>query len=191
MTACLSTFCLICCLFVPTKFHFSSSVLLCSSQLGSGQKVKMKAIFSTTARFKVAVFEESFCTNFGCFCSFFFPKIYLLLFLVASHVSLNPLPLISAIFAAYLSCLFKKLSYLPFHCSFKISVSFYIACFWLTKFTVMGFSRQSNFLFLITKKSIRRSKIITKYDFRAKKNIQKHNSLSCSCTLSENKIHNF
>ena len=108
MTASLSTFCFICCLFVPTKFHFSSSVLLCSSQLVSGQKVKMKAICSTTARFKVAVFEESFCINFGCFCSFFFPKIYLFLFLVASHVSLNPLPLISAIFAAYSCLLYLK-----------------------------------------------------------------------------------
>lgn len=114
MTASLSTFCFICCLFVPTKFHFSSSVLLCSSQLVSGQKVKMKAICSTTARFKVAVFEESFCTNFGCFCSFFFPKIYLFLFLVASHVSLNPLSLISAIFAAY-SCLLYLKNYHIYH----------------------------------------------------------------------------
>ena len=94
MTASLSTFCFVCCLFVPTKFHFSSSVLLCPLQLVSF--------------FKVAVFEEIFCTNFGCFCSFFFPKIYLLLFLVASQVSLNPLPLISAILAAYFCLLYLK-----------------------------------------------------------------------------------
>lgn len=125
MTACLLTFCFICCLFVPTKFHFSSSVLLCPLQLVSGQKVKMKAIFSTTARFKVAVFEESFCTNFGCF-----PTIYLLLFLVASQVSLNPLPLISAILAAYFCLLYLK-NYHIYH--------FIVPSKFLSRFTLLAF----------------------------------------------------
>ena len=90
----------------------------------------MKAIFSTTACFKVAVFEESFCTNFGCFCSFFFPTIYLLLFLVASQVSLNPLPLISAILAAYFCLLYLK-NYHIYH--FIVPLKF------LSRFTLLAF----------------------------------------------------
>lgn len=130
LTACLSTFCFICCPFIPTKFHFSSSVLLCSSQLVSGQNEKMKAIFSTTARFNVVVFEEIFRTNFGCFCGFLFPKIYHLLFLVASHVSLNPLPLISATFASY-SCLLYLKNYNIYH--------FIVPSKFLFRFTLLAF----------------------------------------------------
>ena len=90
----------------------------------------MKAIFSTTARFKVAVFEESFCTNFGCFCSFFFPKLSLLLFLVSSHVSLNALPLISAIFASY-SCFLYLKNYHIYH--------FIVPSKFLFRFTFLAF----------------------------------------------------